>query len=199
MSLNSAVQRFPSAVRKLQKYGHNALIPTKNLPTVTTTSSSTLADNNSDNHVEGAASVTLVPTTNLQSILSLWREEHKEPRTEWNKPMLSKRKTNVLRKQAMVQNVYGTFDVETGIGWDKQWDIEMTISQKYRSSNMGRIRINVPKGTKRVRTREDRAQKIDQNMIGMKDRIVQEIYVERQKQKILPTFENKYKEMMKVK
>ena len=113
--------------------------------------------------------------------------------------MFTSVKTNVLRKQAMVQNVYGTFDTETGIGWDKQWDIEMTISQKYRSSNMGRIRINVPKGTKRVRTREDRAQKIDQNMIGMKDRIVQEIYVERQKQKILPTFENKYKEMMKVK
>lgn len=114
-------------------------------------------------------------------------------RRHWRKPAISKRKIAVLRKQAMVDGTYGTFDSETGIGWDSNWDTELSSSKQ---KGMGRIRLTAPKLTKRYRTRATRADKIEQRLIGMDDRI-DELHASRQKLKVPDSFEKTYKKMMK--
>lgn len=113
----------------------------------------------------------------------------------WRKPDISKRKAAILRKQAIIDKTYGDFDATTGSGWDSKWDIELESTKKH---GMGRIRVSTPKLTKRFRTREERATKIEMKMEGMAERI-EEIYVARQNAKPQKSFELTYKEMMKVK
>ena len=40
----------------------------------------------------------------------------------WRKPVISKRVAADLRKLALKSGTYGSFDVETGLGWDPTWD-----------------------------------------------------------------------------
>lgn len=111
----------------------------------------------------------------------------------WMPPAISKRKANVLRKQALAEGTYGSFDGTRG--WDPAWDVEMARSK---SQGQGRIRMRVPKSTTRQRTREQRAVKIERAMEGMDERIEQ-YYEDKQDAKPERTFENYYKQLMRVK
>jgi hypothetical protein len=110
----------------------------------------------------------------------------------WRGPAISNRVSNVLRKTAIRDGTYGSFDTETLRGWDAQWDIDLAITQGHGN---GRIRLRVPKKQSRHRTREERAQKIEQNLEGMDERI-EKFYEERLASKPPQTFERKYKKMM---
>jgi len=80
----------------------------------------------------------------------------------WRKPLISNRVAGVLRKQAVKEGSYGSFDNQTGIGWDRKWD---AVGQ------VGTSAYKPPKGTKAERSREGRALKIEAKMEGMDDRI----------------------------
>lgn len=116
-------------------------------------------------------------------------------KTHWNPPAVSKRAANVIRKQAIQQGTYGSFDSTTGIGWDPKWDIELANTNGNGHNgyiNSGRYNIRPSKTTKRVRTREQRAQKIEQNMKTMDEKIDQ-YYTEKSEQKPIKDFEYYYK------
>ena len=87
----------------------------------------------------------------------------------WRPPMLNARKINNLRRIAKVEGTYGTFDPETLKGWDAQWDLQLAIS---RSRSTGRyMQLRKPRLTVSARTREVRAQRIDDAMVGMDERM----------------------------
>ena len=106
-------------------------------------------------------------------------------------PIISKRVAGVLRKQAIRNKTYGTFDATTGIGWDPQWDVAVALSS---SKGQGRHRIQPPKKSKRERTREARALKIEEKMEGMDERM-EELWATQKANKPAKTFENKFKAM----
>ena len=83
-------------------------------------------------------------------------------------PAISGRVENVLRKIAIKEGTYGSFDPETLKGWDPQWDIDLAVA---RARGNGRIRIKVPKTSMRFRNREERAQKIEKALVGMDERM----------------------------
>ena len=72
-------------------------------------------------------------------------------KNSWHKPAISGRKAAVLRKQAIREGTYGAFDPATGRGWDPLWDTPAKVAS-----------IRAPKESKRERTRESRAQRIEQ-------------------------------------
>jgi hypothetical protein len=113
----------------------------------------------------------------------------------WRKPKISKRVANVLRKQAVANGVYGSFDASSGIGWDPAWDVEL---EKGRPGGQGRYKLRVPKQKTHQRTREQRAVNIEKKMEGMDERI-EEYYQEKQAAKPAKTFENTVKNLMKAK
>lgn len=118
--------------------------------------------------------------------------------TEANKriyqsPLISRRVANVLRKQAIREGTFGSFNVSTGVGWDPQWDADLALAK---TQGHGRFRIQPPKKAKRERTREARALKIEEKMEGM-DQRMEELWVARQANKPAKTFQNRYKEMMR--
>lgn len=113
----------------------------------------------------------------------------------WRGPAISNRIANALRKTAKKEGTYGSFNPETLTGWDAQWDIDLEIAK---AQGRGRTRLTVPKKSSRQRSRETRARKIEQNMEGMEDRIEQ-FYEERLANKPPKTFENYYKNLMRVK
>eukprot|EP00593_Proboscia_inermis_P009928 CAMPEP_0171326588 /NCGR_PEP_ID=MMETSP0816-20121228/117549_1 /TAXON_ID=420281 /ORGANISM="Proboscia inermis, Strain CCAP1064/1" /LENGTH=147 /DNA_ID=CAMNT_0011826097 /DNA_START=546 /DNA_END=989 /DNA_ORIENTATION=+ len=78
----------------------------------------------------------------------------------WRGPMVNPRKANAIRKEAMADGTYGTFDVTTGIGWDAAWDRPQKLPS-----------VRPFKGHKRERTREARAQRIEGLMEDMDDKI----------------------------
>lgn len=136
----------------------------------------------------------------------------------WHKPKVSRRKAHVLRKHAIRTGTYGTYDPETGTGWDAAWDADLfqrgavggiqmmssaegdAVSEDARQGGgaVGRYRVTVPKRTKRQRTREQRAQLIDRNMSDMDARI-DEYYAAKHAAKPPNTFENLHKRLMLVK
>jgi Mitochondrial ribosomal protein mL59 len=138
----------------------------------------------------------------------------------WHKPKVSRRKAHVLRKHAIRTGTYGTFDPETGTGWDASWDADLfqrgsvggggiqsssiadgdaaTGRARQGGGGLGRYRVTVPKRTKRQRTREQRAQLIDRNMADMDARI-DEYYAAKHAAKPPDTFENLHKNLMRVK
>ena len=85
----------------------------------------------------------------------------KPSKEAWRRPVVSKRVANVLRKQAIQEGTYGSFDTTTGVGWDPSWDIAL-YSHRYQVHRFGGIQPN--KKTSRARTREERAQKIEKNL-----------------------------------
>jgi hypothetical protein len=97
-----------------------------------------------------------------------------------------------MRKQAVRDGTYGTFDTETGAGWDSAWDLQLA---KDSPEGSGRYRQGVHKKFSRVRSREMRAQKIEKNMEGM-DQRMEDYYAEKAKRKPAKTFENVYKKLM---
>ena len=115
--------------------------------------------------------------------------------THWNPPAVNKRKAAKLRKRSIREGTYGSFDATTGIGWDPQWDVEVARSLAHQKG-AGRYRIRPSKTTKRVRTREERAQKIEKNMEDMDEEIAQ-YYLEKSKQKPVKNFEWYYKNASK--
>lgn len=121
------------------------------------------------------------------------RVVYAEDKVVWRGPAISNRIANVLRKTAIREGSYGSFDVETLRGWDSQWDIDLEIAK---ARGNGRHRLRVPKKTSRQRTREARAVKIEKNMEGMQERI-EEFYAEKQAKKPAETFENMYKKLMR--
>jgi Mitochondrial ribosomal protein mL59 len=139
----------------------------------------------------------------------------------WHKPKVSRRKAHVLRKHAIRTGTYGTYDPETGTGWDAAWDADLfqrgpvggggriqsasadgdaTTEQQATQGGgaLGRYRVTVPKRTKRHRTREQRAQLIDRNMADMDARI-DEYYAAKHAAKPPNTFENLHKRLMRIK
>jgi hypothetical protein len=125
-----------------------------------------------------------------------------EPLVRWRKPVISRRVANGIRKEALAQGTYGTFDPNTLTGWDAAWDAALsapTIATDPMRGIQGRYRIKVPRQHKRDRTREKRAAKIDANMIGMDDRMVQLWKEKSDGRKRNTDFESVYKEMMKIK
>jgi hypothetical protein len=117
--------------------------------------------------------------------------EAAEDRT-WRPPAISGRIASVIRKQAVRDGTFGSFDKETGAGWDPVWDVEMA---KSKSAGSGRYRQGVHKHASRVRSREMRAQKIEKNMEGMDQRM--EDYLAKKAGRKQPnTFENMYKKLM---
>jgi hypothetical protein len=111
----------------------------------------------------------------------------------WHPPKLSGRKINVLRKRAQRDGTYGSFDAATGIGWDPAWDIELAVA---RPRGAGRLMALRPsKKSERQRTREQRAKRIEEKLVGMDERI-EELHAERIRNKPVRTVEYTYKEMM---
>ena len=111
----------------------------------------------------------------------------------WRAPLVSNRIANVLRKQAMRDGTYGTF--ENKIGWDSNWDVELARSKP---RGQGRKSLKVPKKPKYQRTREERARKIEAAMEGMDERM-DAYHVEKHEAKPPKNFEYMYKEAMRAK
>uniref|UniRef100_A0A7R9ZNN0 MRPL25 domain-containing protein n=1 Tax=Craspedostauros australis TaxID=1486917 RepID=A0A7R9ZNN0_9STRA len=112
----------------------------------------------------------------------------------WRRPVVSKRVGKVLRKQALRDGTYGTFDVTTGVGWDPLWD-PVLMPNQFKVSRYGRMQPK--KKTSRERTREERAQKIEKNLETRLDKM-EEYYANKETLKVKDTsFEAKYKQMMR--
>lgn len=110
-------------------------------------------------------------------------------RDSWRKPRVSKRVASVLRKQAINEGTFGSFDPETGKGWDPKWD---SLRQT------GTMQLRPPKLTKRQRTREQRATKIENLMEEMDEKIDAHYKKMKDNRTTERTFENWYKELSKV-
>jgi hypothetical protein len=104
----------------------------------------------------------------------------------WAKPLISKRIANVVRKQAMKDGTFGSFNPQTGTGWDPKWD---AVGQ------VGTDVLKPPKGNKQQRTREARAVKIDAKMVGMDERIDEHLR-KRTDNKPPITFDVRYKRLL---
>eukprot|EP00591_Stephanopyxis_turris_P010372 CAMPEP_0195521362 /NCGR_PEP_ID=MMETSP0794_2-20130614/18541_1 /TAXON_ID=515487 /ORGANISM="Stephanopyxis turris, Strain CCMP 815" /LENGTH=141 /DNA_ID=CAMNT_0040650899 /DNA_START=80 /DNA_END=508 /DNA_ORIENTATION=+ len=78
----------------------------------------------------------------------------------WRGAAVKARASARVRKEAILDGTYGTFDPTTGKGWDASWDKPGKISS-----------IRAPKESKRDRNREDRAIKIEKLMEGMDEKI----------------------------
>lgn len=116
-----------------------------------------------------------------------------EQKVVWRGPAISNRIASVLRKTAIKEGTYGTFDTERLQGWDAQWDIDLEIAKP---RGHGRHRLRVPKKTSRERTRETRARKIESNMEGMNERI-EAFHAEKSQNKPPDTFQNLFKRLSK--
>mmetsp|Transcript_7435 Transcript_7435/g.16853 ORF Transcript_7435/g.16853 Transcript_7435/m.16853 type:complete len:171 (+) Transcript_7435:82-594(+) len=143
---------------------------------------------------------------------------------KWRPPVISKRVAADLRKMAIRNGTYGKFDTETGIGWDPVWDAPKTKVAKNdillaninnnntaeedtdmavvddlltMGSNQGGIQsIRPPKGHKRERTRESRAQKIE-NLLAQADEKIEEYRLEREGKKPKPGIAEEFKRIAK--
>mmetsp|Transcript_47294 Transcript_47294/g.52885 ORF Transcript_47294/g.52885 Transcript_47294/m.52885 type:complete len:171 (+) Transcript_47294:81-593(+) len=118
----------------------------------------------------------------------------KPSREVWKRPLISKRVANVVRKQSIQDGTYGTFNAMTGIGWDKSWDY-LLFSNRYEVSRFGGMKPS--KQTKRARTREDRALKLE-NELESVDSVIEQYYTDREESKIQDkSFEARVKRMAK--
>lgn len=143
---------------------------------------------------------------------------------KWRPPVISKRVAADLRKISIRNGTYGTFDIETGIGWDPTWDApkkkvsktdlllasinnnntaeegtDMAVADDVlmMGSNQGGIQsIRPPKGHKRERTRESRAQKIE-NLLAQADEKIEEYRLEKESKKPKPGIAEEFKRIAK--
>jgi hypothetical protein len=99
--------------------------------------------------------------------------------------MVSRRVAADLRKSAIINGTYGSFDSTNGVGWDPKWD------------NPGRIpSLKAPKDHKRNRTREQRAVNIETKMAGM-DKLIDDHYRMILKRKPEKNFEYYYRRSLR--
>ena len=125
---------------------------------------------------------------------------------KWRKPAVSPRVAADLRKLAIKAGTYGKFDAETGVGWDPRWDsskAKFTANNDEADiidilgSNRGAIQsIRPPKETKRERTRETRAEKIE-GLLAQADEKIEEYRKEQEAKKPKPGIEEEFKRYMK--
>jgi hypothetical protein len=114
----------------------------------------------------------------------------------WRRPVVSKRVGNTLRKQALAQGTYGSFDAATGIGWDPAWDLKLKQNQ-YQVERFGGIRPK--KKTSRERNREDRARQVEEQLESSQEKL-EDYYNHKEGIRVEETsFEAHYKKMVKVK
>lgn len=115
----------------------------------------------------------------------------------WRKPLVSKRVAKRLRKKAIREGTYGSYDATTGVGWDVNWDTPGTsTSTVTNGNNIAWMKIRPHKETKRERTREARAKKIEDMLTTADDKILDYRRAEIEK-KPEPGIENVIKNMMK--
>lgn len=141
---------------------------------------------------------------------------------KWRKPMISRRVAADLKKAAIRTGTYGKFDSETGVGWDPLWDTPQPNRNRFKynnanllasanteddmasaideilmGSNKGGIHnIRPPKGHKRERTRENRAQKIEK-LLEQADQKIEDYRLERVGRKPGTGIEEEYKAIAK--
>jgi hypothetical protein len=92
-------------------------------------------------------------------------------RQRWKKPIVSRRIANDLRKKSIKEGTYGSYDPQLGIGWDPAWDQGL-----FRGKNVGNVNwmeVRGFKDTKRERTRESRALRIEGLLDGADDKIAE--------------------------
>lgn len=106
---------------------------------------------------------------------------------KWRPPMLSARAQAKLRKSAILEGVFGSFDVSTGKGWDPNWD---------KIGKVSGFSMRYPKLHKNERNREDRARKIEVRMEGM-DKRIEEYREAKIQQKPEPGIMTIYNNLMK--
>lgn len=112
----------------------------------------------------------------------------------WQSPIVSKRVANAIRKKALRDGTYGSFDTQTGAGWDPSWDLVLKSSQ-YRVSRYGGV---LPaKKTSRERNREERAQKLEEQLEIRLEKI-EEYYTGKEESRIQDkSFEAHYKRLLR--
>ncbi|CAJ1953122.1 unnamed protein product [Cylindrotheca closterium] len=112
----------------------------------------------------------------------------------WRSPIVSKRVANTIRKKALRDGTYGSFDTETGAGWEPGWDLVLKSSQ-YRVSRYGGILP--PKKTSRERSREERAGELEEHLESRMEKI-EEYYTEKEESRVQDmSFEAQYKRLLR--
>lgn len=125
---------------------------------------------------------------------------------KWRKAAVSPRVAADLRNLAIRSGTYGSFDAETGVGWDPLWDApkakplavgdgDGNILLNKGGNFRGIQSIRPPKETKRQRTRESRAQKIEALVEGM-DKKIEEYRLEIEAKKPPKGIEEEFKKAM---
>lgn len=92
-------------------------------------------------------------------------------RQRWKKPIVSRRIANDLRKKSIKEGTYGSYDPDLGKGWDPAWDHGL-----FGGKNVGNINwmeVRGFKDTKRERSRESRALRIEGLLDGADDKIAE--------------------------
>jgi hypothetical protein len=118
----------------------------------------------------------------------------KPSKEAWRRPVVSKRVGNVLRKQALQDGLYGSFDVQTGLGWEPTWDLVLKSNQ-YQVSRYGGMQPS--KKTSRERSREERARSLEDHLETRLEKM-EDYYVEKEESRIKEKgFEAIYKKMAK--
>lgn len=116
----------------------------------------------------------------------------KPPKEVWRRPVVSKRVGNVLRKQAIRDGTYGSFNTQTGVGWDPMWDLALKPN-RFSATRYGGIRP--PKKTKRERTREERANKVEEKLATQNEKI-EEYYTQKEEARVQDmSFEARFKRL----
>lgn len=117
---------------------------------------------------------------------------HKQPDSKhWYKPRISKRVAADLRKKAIREGTFGSFDSTTYTGWDPKWDV-----MNQGGGGINWMQIRRPKETKRERIREARAVKIE-NLLAQSDQKIADYKIDRRSKKPEPGIVNTIKNMMK--
>mmetsp|Transcript_24809 Transcript_24809/g.46337 ORF Transcript_24809/g.46337 Transcript_24809/m.46337 type:complete len:161 (+) Transcript_24809:408-890(+) len=121
----------------------------------------------------------------------------KPSREVWHRPLVSKRVANDIRKQAIRDGTYGTFDADNGIGWEPSWDL-ILHSNRHKSPRVA-ADIQPPKKiTKRIQHRQERAQTIEQNL-QQQQQLLDNYYTEKEQARVQDkSFEARFKRMLRV-
>eukprot|EP00557_Chaetoceros_sp_GSL56_P002150 CAMPEP_0176500220 /NCGR_PEP_ID=MMETSP0200_2-20121128/13398_1 /TAXON_ID=947934 /ORGANISM="Chaetoceros sp., Strain GSL56" /LENGTH=180 /DNA_ID=CAMNT_0017898799 /DNA_START=122 /DNA_END=661 /DNA_ORIENTATION=- len=125
-------------------------------------------------------------------------------RQKWKRPVVSRRIANDLRKAAIRTGTYGTYNPEIGVGWDKAWDEGLFGSgsgsngetQVVNGGKINWMEIRGFKESKRERTRESRAQRIEA-LLNVADEKIVEYRQSRRDNKPEVGIENVIKRMIK--
>jgi uncharacterized protein with von Willebrand factor type A (vWA) domain len=131
-----------------------------------------------------------------QKVLSKAAKEGTNTRAPevWHRPVISKRVGNDLRKSALKDGTYGSFNIETGVGWEPAWDIVLKGNQ-FNVTRFGGIRPK--KQHARQRNREERAKKLEENLETRLDKM-EEHYVNKESlREVDESFEGRFKRMTK--